>query len=264
MPAEYSITVNGNGHTITWADGYNGTLINVESGVGVELKNLTIDGENEFTFYNDTTTVENGVNWYNRFVNVGEDKAVNANVIVNAGNLTLNKVQIKNVTIASDGANGKTENTDTGYVLMYNDDLAIIKSNGGKVTFDRANISGNAGMILNAINAETVIKDSVIDGNFGCGNKGGIIIANGGTMELNNASICGNKAMARSATILGVINSAVVTMNGNTRIDNNKHVGVGSNTAGAMIVLEGASQFVMNGGSVTTSAAEQVLSLPVG
>lgn len=277
IAAEYDLTVNGNGHSITWADGYTGTLINVESGVSVELNNLTIDGENAFTFYNDTTTVENGQNWYTRFVNVGEDKAVNANVIVNAGNLTLDHVTIMDVTIASDSGNGKTSNTETGYALMYNDDLAIIKSNGGMVTMDRASITGNAGMVLNAVNAETVIGNSVIDGNMGCGNKGGIIIADGGTMELNNASVCGNKAMARSATVLGVINGAVVTMNGNTKIDNNKHIGVGSNTSGSIVGLEGASQFVMNGGSISNnvggragaiasrwSAAEALIDLNAG
>ena len=248
------VTIDGAGKNITWADGYTGTLLNVESDASVELKNLIIDGENAFTFYNDTTTVENGQNWYTRFVDVGEeDKAVNANVIVNAGDLTLNTVQIKNVTIASDGDNGKTENTESGYILKYNDDLAIIKSNGGTVELNGAEITGNAGMVLNAVNATTSITNSVIDGNMGCGNKGGIIIASGGTMALNDSSICYNKAMARSATVLGVINGAVVTMNGNTRIDNNKHLGVGSNTAGAIVVLEGASQFVMNGGSISNN-----------
>ena len=248
-----NVTISG-AYTITWADGYNGTLFNVANGATLTLKDVTIDGENAFTFYDDTTTVEDGQNWYTRFVDVGEeDKAINDNVIVNAGNLTLDSVCITGVTIASDGDNGKTENTESGYVLKYNDDLALIKSNGGSVTLSRANLFGNAGMVLNAINAETVIENSIIDGNFGCGNKGGIIIASGGTMELNNASICGNKAMARSATVLGVINGAEVEMNGNTRIDNNKHIGVGSNTAGAMIVLEGASQFVMNGGSISNN-----------
>jgi len=253
----YALTIDGNGHTITWADGYTGTLINVESGVAVTTKNLTIDGENAFTFYNDTTTVENGQNWYTRFVDVGEeDKAINANVIVNAGNLTLGEgTKIQNVTIASDSGNGKTSNTETGgFYLMYNDDLALIKSNGGKVTMDGASITGNAGLVLNAIQAETVLKDAAIDGNMGVGNKGGIIIANGGTMVITDTSICSNKAMARSATILGVINGAEVTFNAQSKMDNNKHIGVGSNTAGAMVVLEGASQFVMNGGSISNNA----------
>jgi len=253
IPVEYAITLDGDGHTITWADGYNGTLINVESGVSLEMKNVTIDGENAFTFYDDTTTVENDQNWYTRFVNVGEeDKAVNADVIVNAGNLTLGEgTKIQNVTIASDHADGKTENTETGYILKYNQDLALIKSNGGMVNLNGASITGNAGLILNAVKAETAMTGATINGNMGAGNKGGIIIANGGTMSINNTSICGNKAMARSATILGVINGAEVEMKGNSRIDNNKQIGVGSNTAGAMIVLEGASQFVMDGGSIS-------------
>jgi len=253
VPVEYAITVNGKGNTVTWADGYTGTLFNIESGVTVEMKNLTIDGENAFTFYDDTTTVENGQNWYTRFVDVGEeDKAVNANVIVNAGNLTLNGTTIQNVTIASDSGNGKTENSASGgFYLMYNDDLALIKSNGGKVTLDGANITGNAGLVLNAIKTETALNNAIIDGNMGCGNKGGIIIANGGTMEITGTSIDDNKAMARSATILGVINGAEVTFGAGSTMDRNKHIGVGSNTAGAMIVLEGASQFVMNGGSIS-------------
>ena len=251
IPVEYAVTLDGKGNTITWADGYTGTLINVESGVNLTIKDLTIDGENAFTFYNDTTTVENGQNWYTRFVDVGEeDKAVNANVIVNAGELTLGEgTVIQNVTIASDGDNGKTANTESGFYLMYNDDLALIKSNGGKVAMDRAKIAGNAGIVLNAVNAKTVISSSVIDGNMGCGNKGGIIIADNGTMSINNTSVCKNKAMARSATILGVINGAEVTFN--AEMNNNKHIGVGSNTAGAIVVLEGASQFVMNGGSIS-------------
>lgn len=253
IPVEYAVTLDGNDNTITWEDDtYTGTLINVESGVNLTIKDLTIDGENAFTFYNDTTTVENGQNWYTRFVDVGEeDKAVNANVIVNAGELTLGEgTVIQNVTIASDGNNGKTENTESGgFYLMYNDDLALIKSNGGKVAMDGAKIAGNAGIVLNAVNAETVISSSAIDGNMGCGNKGGIIIADNGTMSINNTSVCNNKAMARSATILGVINGAEVAFN--AEMNNNKHIGVGSNTAGAIVVLEGASQFVMNGGSIS-------------
>ena len=269
VPVEYAITLDGNGHTITWADGYTGTLLNVESGVSLTTKNLTIDGENAFTFYNDTTTVEDGQNWYTRFVDVGEeDKAVNANVIVNAGNLTLNRVAIKNVTIASDSGNGKTENTETGYVLKYNDDLAIIKSNGGSVVItNQTTIRGNAGLVLNAIETNTQISgNSLIDKNMGCGNKGGIIIANGGTMNINgNSGINANKAMARSATILGVINGAKVTFGGlvdwggdelypdGTSMIYNKQIGVGGNTAGAMVVLEGASQFVLNGGTISNN-----------
>lgn len=250
-----NVTINGNNKKITWADGYNGTLINVESGADVTLENLTIDGENTFSFYDDTTTVENGQNWYTRFVNVGEeDKAINDNVIVNAGGLTLDKVTIKGVTIASDGDNGKTANTETGgYYLVYNDDLAIIKSNGGTVVMNDSKIDCNAGLILNAIKAETEINGTGIANNMGAGNKGGIIIANGGTMSITNATINNNKAMARSATILGVINGAEVSFNVDSTMNNNKHIGVGSNTAGAMIVLEGASQFVMNGGSISNN-----------
>lgn len=247
MTIAKDVIIDGNDKTITWADGYNGTIFNVESGVSVTLKNLTIDGENSFTFYDDTTTVENGQNWYTRFVDVGEeDKAINDNVIVNAGNLTLDSVRITGVTIASDGPSGKTENTESGYVLMYNDDLALIKSNGGKVTINGGVIMYNAGMVLNAINAETSLNTNVMN-NMGAGNKGGIIIANGGTMDVKGV-ITYNKAMARSATILGVINGAEVTFD--AVMNYNEHIGVGSNTAGAMIVLEGASQFVMNGGTI--------------
>ncbi len=250
----YEITINGNGHTITWADGYTGTLFNVEPGVSLTTKNITIDGENEFTFYDDTTTVENGQNWYTRFVNVGEeDKAVNGDVIVNAGDLTLGEgTVIKNVTIAADSTNGKTENTDNGgYILKYNDNLAIVKSTGGKVTLNGAQITGNAGQMLNVSNTESNITNATIDGNMGCGRNGGIIEVNGGTMTITDSSIINNKAMARSATVLGVIGGAEVTFSGT--MGNNKHIGVGSNTAGAMVVLEGASQFVMDGGSISNN-----------
>ena len=255
MTIAKDVIIEGNNNTITWADGYNGTLINVESGVGVTLNKLNIFGDNTFSFYNDTTTVEDGQNWYTRFVDVGEeDKAINANVIVNAGDLTLNRVTIAGVTIASDGDNGKTANTETGgFYLMYNDDLALIKSNGGTVALNDTRIDNNAGLILNAINAKTEINGTGITNNMGAGNKGGIIIANGGTMSIKDTSIDRNKAMARSATILGVINGAEVVFDGFSTMDNNKHIGVGSNTAGAMIVLEGASQFVMNGGSISNN-----------
>ena len=253
--SDKGVTIDGGGNTITWADTYNGTLFEVENGASLILKNVTIDGENEFTFYNDTTTVEDGKNWYTRFVDVGtEDKAINADVIVNNGNLTLGEgTVIQNVTIASTGDNGKTANTGTGgYYLMYNDDLSVIKSNGGQVSLNGAKITGNAGLILNAINAETTIAGATIDSNMGCGNKGGIIIANNGTMTIDqNTSISSNKAMARSATILGVINGAEVEFSGT--MDGNKHLGVGSNTAGAIVVLEGASQFIMNDGSISNN-----------
>ena len=249
-----NVTITG-GKTITWADDYTGTLFNVAEGAALTVTNTTIDGENAFTFYDDTTTVEDGQSWYTRFVNVGEeDKPINANVITTAGTLTLGEgTKICSITIASDSDNGKTANTETGgYYLMYNDDLAVIYANGGEVNLNGAEISGNAGMILNAVKATTVMTDTVINGNMGCGNKGGIVLANGGTMTITGGSLSNNKAMARSATVLGVTSGAEVTVN--TTIDGNKHLGVGSNTAGAIVVLEGASKFVMNGGSISNNA----------
>ncbi len=252
MAVEYALTVNGNGHTFTWADGYTGTLFNVESGADVTLKNVTIDGENAFTFYNDTTAVEDGQSWYTRFVNVGEeDKAVNANVIVNAGNLTLDGVKIQNVTIASDSDNGKTANTETGgYYLMYNDDLALIKSNGGTVNVNNSFITGNAGMVLNADNTTTKLVDSKINGNMFSGRNGGGFDIAGGSMTITDTEINNNKGMARCATIIGVTTNSTVVMEGNSTINNNKHLGVGSNTAGAMIVVREGSTFTMNGGEI--------------
>ena len=249
------MTIDGSGKTITWKDPYNGTLFEVANGASLTLKDVTIDGGNEYTFYNDTTTVADGQNWYTRFVDVGmEDKAINADVIVNAGNLTLGGgTVIQNVTIAYNGENGKTENTPAGgYILKYNESLAVIKSNGGEVSLSGAKINGNAGVILNARNAKSTMNGATIEGNMGCGREGGIIIANGGTMTIDkNTSLSSNKAMARSATVLGVINGAKVTFSGT--MNGNKQIGVGSNTAGAIVVLEGASQFVMDGGSISNN-----------
>ena len=248
------LTISGNvtitGKTITWADGYNGTLFNVETGASLTLKDVTIDGENAFTFYNDTTTVEDDQNWYTRFVDVGEeDKAINDNVIVNAGNLTLDSVRITGVTIASDGDNGKTANTETGgYYLMYNDDLAIIKSTGGKVSILDSNIEGNAGMILNADNTITTLTNTKVEYNMGCGRNGGLIDLVGGTFTATDSSICYNKAMARCATVIGVTTGAVAKIV-DTKIEYNKHLGVGSNTAGSMIVVRENSSFIMEGDS---------------
>ncbi|MBO5402358.1 MAG: hypothetical protein J6A85_04195 [Clostridia bacterium] len=250
------LTITGNvtisGGSIAWADGYTGTLFNIASGANLTLKNVTIDGENAFTFYDDTTTVENGQNWYTRFVDVGEeDKAINANVIVNAGNLTLDGVEIKNVTIASDSGNGKTENTETGgYYLKYNDDLALIKSTSGTVNINNSTITGNAGMVLNADNTTTKLVDSKINGNMFCGRNGGGFDLSGGSMTITDTEINGNKGMARCATIIGVTTGANVVMEGVSTINNNEHLGVGSNTAGAMIVVREGSTFTMNGGSI--------------
>lgn len=256
-----NVKICGN-KTISHADSYTGTMFKIDKEATLSCENITFDGKNPWTFYSDTTTVENGQPWYTRFVQVADINKgkVNANVIVNEGTLNLGeRTVIKDFTIASDSDNGKTKNSESGgYYLMYNDDLALIRSNGGTVNANGVEITGNAGMVLNAVNAVSKIENATLDCNFGCGNKGGLFIFSGGSAGITNSSISNNKAMARSATVLGVINGADVTSN-SCEIDGNKHIGVGSNTAGAIIVIEGDqnskmnSKFTMNGGSISNN-----------
>ena len=43
------VTIDGSGKTLTYADGFTGTMFNVTSGGKLTLKNVTIDGENNWT-----------------------------------------------------------------------------------------------------------------------------------------------------------------------------------------------------------------------
>lgn len=160
-------------------------------------------------------------------------------IFKNSGTLTLgNNVVIKDLIFDSGSAN-------------YNGDIGVIYSSSGKIVLDSASITNCAGLSLNAVNTTVEIKgNTAVNNNFGTGNKGGIFIINNSTVTISeNATINNNRSIVRSGAIFGLVNSPNLVMEGG-QINNNLIQTYGSNTAGAMIVLESGSGMSMNGGEI--------------
>ena len=229
------IRINGNGHTIKYKDGYNSTMFNIPEKTSVRFDNIIINGENQWTYGNGSGS---GDGWYADYIysNGGEVKDY---IFKNSGTLSLgNNVIIKDLVFDSGSSN-------------YNGDLGVISSSSGEVIIDGANINNCAGLFINAVNTKVEIKgNTVIENNFGTGNKGGMFIINNSIAVIDgNAKVNNNRVIVRSGAIFGLVNNSTLTMSGG-QINNNLIEVYGSNTAGAMIVLESGSGMVMNGGEI--------------
>ena len=233
------LTINGNGHKITYDSSYTGSLFNVSSNASLSIDNLLIDGGNNWTEkeeWSNSTDV-----WYEEYItSSGID--VTTPIINNEGNLTLgSNVNISNVILNANSSG-------------YNSDLAVIKSTGGNLILDGVNITHCAGMALNASDTNVTIKGNTnISNNYCTANKGGVIIlSNSPTTMSGNVKINNNKAAVRSGLVIGLISGTNFIMNGG-EISGNETLSYGSNTIGATIVAESGAGMTMNGGSITNN-----------
>ena len=79
------VTIDGSGKTLTYADGFTGTMFNVTSGGKLTLKNVTIDGENNWTCDESGKVTSSGKTITGHVINAAE------------GNITIENTKFTNL-----------------------------------------------------------------------------------------------------------------------------------------------------------------------
>ncbi len=236
------ITIDGQGHTITYGATYTETLFTVKEDGSLIIKNVTIDGGNawEWSITGEVTYTE-GVDWYKDTIEASEGgKLLTQHTFVAKGSLAIHNATIQNCIYV------------TG-VLAYNDGCGVIcGTNGAAISLDNTSVTKVAGTVINMNGSNVLLTgDTSIHNNYGYGNKGGLFIANGGSIEMNDGvSITQNKAWVRSGVIFGINDGAIFTMNGGLISENAYRAG-GGNTNGPMISVEHSGKMIMNGGEIS-------------
>lgn len=238
------VTINGGGKTLTYGEGFTGSVFKVNNGGKLTLKNVVIDGGNawEWRLDDNISSEENNATRYDDSISRPEAGKILAvpTFNISSGTLSLENSTIRNAVYNVESAS-------------YNNDCGIIYAEGGKITLSGVNISKIAGTIVKSSGTAVELKgSSTISDCYGCGNKGGLFIISGGTIDMENTSIKNNKTWVRSGEVFGIVNNAVFTMNSG-EIDSNVCRHGGSNTSGSMICVESGGKFIMNGGSITNN-----------
>ena len=229
------VKINGNGHSIKYDDSYNSTILEIPEKVSVSMNNVVIDGSNHWYLGENA----DGSEWYDDYIISSGGTEVSNYIFKNSGTLNLSSgVVIKDIIFNSGNAN-------------YNGDIGAVYSSGGNLILDGVSMDNCAGLFVNAVNTEVKITgNTTVTNNFGYGNKGGMFIINSSTAIIDgSAKINNNRSVVRSGAIFGLVNNSTLIMNGG-QINNNLIETYGSNTAGAMIVIESGSGMIMNGGEI--------------
>lgn len=238
-----AVTINGKGHSILYGDAYTETMFEITADGSLLLQNTVIDGGNAWTWI-ETGSKEK---WFSDTIQVTENgKELTAETfLVKRGSLTLGAGSVVRNCVYN--KSGKS----------YNEGCGVIKADGGTVIFDGASVNTVAGTVFVGNQTSLALRGAtMISGNYGCGDKGGLFIVAGSTATMEGgASIRNNKAWVRSGVIFGVINAAEFTMNGGEITENELRKG-GGNTSGPMICVETGGKFTMNGGSITNNVGK--------
>lgn len=229
---------------------YVGQLFSVETGAELYLKNIIIDGENNWTLdeevYEDALL--NGKKIENTATIVFPEEGAptsNAWMFNNKGEITLEKVEIKN-NYNTSGCG--LVNGSAGSVLTVKDTLIkhnAIPKNGSLLTY----VTGKDAKVF--IEDGTVITDSFVSGN------GGIIKTYGGAVSTMNG---GEISHIKAVNTNGVVSMTYGTgstfiMNGGLITDNSGVMGI-NNGRNAPIYVHSASQFIMNGGVIKNNRGQ--------
>ena len=247
------VVIKGDGYKLTYTNAYADKMFNVSASGDLTLSNVVVDGGNAWS-------------WINSNNKLNPDKHVTNNNIINMpGNiLTGNVIDVKGSLTLNNGTklqNFVTSNTinDQKYDKQF---IIFAEGNSEKkanVVLDNVVISNNIGVVLKTTESNVEIKGntSVID-NYGFGKNGGLFNLQDNTIAvLTNAIIKDNVSAAVSGSIFGLSENSYLVMNGGT-ISNNLSKNWGTDSLGAMIVVESGSGFEMNGGAITNNSGTLV------
>lgn len=230
------VLINGNGHTLSYGDNYTGKIFDV-SGF-LELTNLNFNGNNNWSWINTENKYNTEIIGDSTTLNIG-DTVINSSAFEVTGIL-----KISGSTIYDYYFSGC--NTDTN---------SFIKATGvdSKVIIDSTVVDNLFGTYIYMANGKVEFNNnSKVINSYGVGNKGALFKINGGELTINNSILKDNCGLARSGSLIGAVNNALVTFNSGL-IDNNIAKYYSSSSTGSMITLETGAGFVMNGGTISNN-----------
>lgn len=231
-----NVVINGNGHVLSFDDSYVGTMFTV--GGMLEIINLKFNGNNDWYWLTEEARVDPMI-YEDETTLFAGDKKISNNVIEVTGTLKISGSQIYNYYI--DGAIGDTN--------------CFIKASGAdsKVIIDSTTVDTLFGSFITMVGGRVEFNNnSKIINSYGLGNKGSFFKQNGGELVINNGILKDNCGRARSGTLIGAVNNALVTFNSGL-IDNNLAKYHGSASTGSMITVESGAGFIMNGGTISNN-----------
>lgn len=230
-----NVLINGNGYVLSFNDSYVGTMFNV-SGT-LDISNIKFNGNNDWYWLTEEARLDPMIYGDETTLVVGEKKISN-NVIEVTGILKISNSQIYNYYI--EGASGDTN--------------SFIKASGedSKIIIDTTTIDNLYGSFIFMTSGKVEFNSSSIINSYGLGNKGSFFKQNGGELIINNGTLKDNCGRARSGTLIGAVNDALVTFNSGL-IDSNLAKYHGSASTGSMITVESGAGFIMNGGTISNN-----------
>ena len=263
-----NITINGNGNTLTRANDYAGSvdkgLFKVNAGVTLTLNNVTIDGNNNWTFNEAAyrAAVENGSR-----VNQKQDKyavyadgpiaqayliTIKGQLILDGGTKIENHVGCPLFYVEKDGSLHTKQATITHNTRFGSPVVAYIAGDGNwtidKGTAITDNHCGEGNGNISYMCGTTTMNGGVISGNTGVDCNGGVMMLYGGKAHfiMNDGTISDNGALYGNSNgwnpafyVYG--NGSKFTMNGGQIVGNYSSTipGIANNGSNARITLNG-------------------------
>ena len=246
IPSNKNIIIDGNNqHSITYLKKdnntwYTGQLFEIKSNSNVIFRNLTIDGQNNWTFDNESymKDLEQRLPYtdFTKYIKTEVGKpSIKAHLFTNAGNLRFEKVTIKNC-FSTRG-------------LVY--------ASLGTTTFKDTNIVHNTthdgGLAIYQVGANTtayIEGTTLIEDNYVIGN-GGIFRINGGSkLEMNGGIINNNKSINSNGVVAMIYQTGSKFILNAGLITNNSGVSGKNNGRNGMVYVHNGSTFIMNGGTI--------------
>ena len=238
------VTIDGDGHTITRADSYTGSLFTVETGATLTLDgNLTIDGGNEWMYKrtdgvpNLKTVVENystrvGYSAH-EFIDYESGAPTTTDPMFEIGG----SVVINDVTVQNNVSSSCILHVQNGGVLTTNKD-AVFTHNAG----------GSGAIVVMKAGSKFDMNGSTMSENVG-GNHGGCVFIDGGTMTMNGGLVEHNHTTGHASFVR--LNGGKFIMNdGEIRENAALPFGPSGNNAGGAIDVTRQAQAEINGGTI--------------
>ena len=229
------VEIDGNKHILTYDSLYTGNMFNISSNGELYLSNVVIDGGNSWNWISDELRNDPYKTNLSEVINLS-GISISSNVFIVNGKLELNNSVIKNYYLSS-------SNVAIINALGSADEKVNININDTKIN--------NCYGILMMLEHSNVLLDNntIIENNFGFGNKGGLFQLSRSVLTLNDVNVDNNIGMARSGSLFGVVNDSYLIMNGGSIKDNIAKY-YSSSSTGSMITIESGGGFVMNAGVI--------------
>lgn len=239
----YNVTINGNGCTISRADGYTGDVLVVGEDASLTLEDVVVDGGAVWAnaVAEGSTPTNTGATATGTLVVAN----TNAKIILEDGAILQN----------NDGAHAVNLGTRIGATLTMNGGEIIYNRSGsgavwggGHITLNAGKISnnvskGSAGAIRMVSNCNLTMNGGEISNNTAAGSGGAIWGYGASTYTFNGGKMNGNTAAAGGAIYTG--DSSTINISGNFEMCNNT-----ADDAGAMR-LSDRTAFIMTGGKIS-------------